>query len=150
MHVDFDTIWWLMVCEVLSVIPYIWEDKNSIYAAIFETTNLTACIVSNFFFFAIEQCHHVACVCVDWMKMKIPIFKKKYLKIGIFFFKIGKIRERSGSVVECLTRDRSAADSSLTGVTALWSLSKTHLSKLSTGSTQEYPSLFNWKIVDGT
>ena len=36
--------------------------------------------------------------------------------------------ERSGSVVECLTRDRRAADSSLTGVTALWSLSKTHLS----------------------
>ena len=27
--------------------------------------------------------------------------------------------ERSGSVVECLTRDREAADSSLTGVTAL-------------------------------
>ena len=37
-------------------------------------------------------------------------------------------RERSGSVVECLTRDREAAGSSLTGITALWSLSKTHLS----------------------
>ena len=37
-------------------------------------------------------------------------------------------RERSGSVVECLTRDRRAAGSSLTSVTALWSLSKTHLS----------------------
>ena len=37
-------------------------------------------------------------------------------------------RERSGSVVEYLTRDRRAAGSSLTGVTALWSLSKTHLS----------------------
>ena len=37
-------------------------------------------------------------------------------------------RERSGSVVVCLTRDRRAAGSSLTGVTALWSLSKTHLS----------------------
>ena len=36
--------------------------------------------------------------------------------------------ERSGSVVECLTRDRRAAGSSLTGVTALWSFSKTHLS----------------------
>ena len=32
-------------------------------------------------------------------------------------------RERSGSMVECLTRDRRAAGSSLTGVTALWSLS---------------------------
>ena len=30
--------------------------------------------------------------------------------------------ERSGSVVECLTRDRMAAGSSLTGVTALWSM----------------------------
>ena len=37
-------------------------------------------------------------------------------------------RERSGSVVECLTRDGRAAGSSLTGITALWSLSKTHLS----------------------
>ena len=37
-------------------------------------------------------------------------------------------RECSGSVVECLTRERRAAVSSLTGVTALWSLSKTHLS----------------------
>ena len=37
-------------------------------------------------------------------------------------------RERSCSVVECLTRDREAAGSSLTGATALWSLSKTHLS----------------------
>ena len=36
--------------------------------------------------------------------------------------------ERSGSVVECLTLDRGAAGLSLTGVTALWSLSKTHLS----------------------
>ena len=35
-------------------------------------------------------------------------------------------RERNGSVVECLTGDRRAAGSSLTGVTALWSFSKTH------------------------
>ena len=33
--------------------------------------------------------------------------------------------ERNGSVVECLNRDRRAASSSLTGVTAFWSLSKT-------------------------
>ena len=37
-------------------------------------------------------------------------------------------RERSGSVVECLTRDRGAAGSSLTSATTLGSLSKTHLS----------------------
>ena len=49
--------------------------------------------------------------------------------------------ERSGSVVERLTRDRRAAGSTLTGVTALWSLSMTRLSWLSTGATQEDPSL---------
>ena len=36
--------------------------------------------------------------------------------------------ERSGSVVECLTWDRRAAGLNLTGVTVLWSLSKTQLS----------------------
>ena len=40
----------------------------------------------------------------------------------------GFFGERSGSVVECWTQDRRAAGSSLTGATALWSLSKTHLS----------------------
>ena len=38
------------------------------------------------------------------------------------------LRERSGSVVDCLTWDRRAAGSSLIGVTVLWSLSKTYLS----------------------
>ena len=37
---------------------------------------------------------------------------------------------RSDSVVECLTGDCGAAGASLTGVTAMWSLSKTHLSSL--------------------
>ena len=37
------------------------------------------------------------------------------------------LRERSGSMVECLARDRGAGGSSLTGVTVLWSLSKTYL-----------------------
>ena len=54
-------------------------------------------------------------------------FKKYSEAVHIPFLK-GCVRERSGSVVECLTRDRRAAGSSLTGVTALWSLSKTHLS----------------------
>ena len=36
--------------------------------------------------------------------------------------------EHSGSVKECLTRDRGAVGLSLTGFTAMWSLSKTHLS----------------------
>ena len=46
------------------------------------------------------------------------------------FFKNLLFRERSGSVKECLTLDRGAVGSSLTGVTALWSLSKTNLSLL--------------------
>ena len=49
-------------------------------------------------------------------------------------------------MVECLTQDRGAAGSSLTGVTVL-SLSKTHLSLRSTCSTQEGPSGHNGKIV---
>ena len=51
--------------------------------------------------------------------------------------------DRGGAVVECLTRDREAAGLSLTDVTALWSLSKAHLSYLRTDSTQEESSLFN-------
>ena len=35
-----------------------------------------------------------------------------------------KISECSGSVVECLTRDPGTAGSSLTGITAMWSLNK--------------------------
>ena len=47
-----------------------------------------------------------------------------------------------------LTRDRGAAGSSLTGVTVLFgSLSKTRLSHLSTGSTQEDPSRYNINLM---
>ena len=45
------------------------------------------------------------------------VYRKEYL-----------VWECSGSVVECMTRDLEAAGSSIIGVTALWSLSKTHLS----------------------
>ena len=54
--------------------------------------------------------------------LNVPTAQKPPLNVPSY------VRERSGSVVECLTRDREAAGSSLTGVTALWSLSKTHLS----------------------
>ena len=54
------------------------------------------------------------------------ILSGSMLKVNVIVSK--KMRERSGSVVECLTRDRGTAGSSLTRVTALWSLSKTHLS----------------------
>ena len=68
--------------------------------------------------------------CPNLHALKINKHNKQYSEIttpasgkyGDFF------RERSGSVVECLTRDRGAAGSSLTGVTALWPLSKTQLS----------------------
>ena len=58
------------------------------------------------------------------------LFVIKIFVLSIFEwpFYTGRFRERSGSAVECLTRDREAAGSSITGVIALWSLSKTHLS----------------------
>ena len=65
-----------------------------------------------------------------------PILALKILLffLGFLFFKMLllqtslKNRERSGSVVECLNRDQGASGSSLTGVTALLSLSTTHSS----------------------
>ena len=59
------------------------------------------------------------------------------------------VRERSGSVVECLTQDRRAAGLSLTGFTALWSLSKTHLSQLSIGPTKEDPPCLTERLLMG-
>ena len=50
-------------------------------------------------------------------------------------------REHSGSVEECLTRDGGAVGSSLTGVTALWSLSKTHPSLVLVQSRNTCPCL---------
>ena len=46
-----------------------------------------------------------------------PFFPSDMMHIHFATHKVA--RERSGSVVECLTRDRRAAGSSLTGVTAL-------------------------------
>ena len=65
---------------------------------------------------------------------KVPVMGKGLTRDIAFFQNISQkfkpslisiIGERSGSLVECLTRDRGAAGSSLTGVTALWPLSKT-------------------------
>ena len=60
------------------------------------------------------------------IKYVLELFLNVFLIISKTYLEI--MRERSGSVVECLTRDRRAAGSSLTAVTALLSLSKTHLS----------------------
>ena len=52
-------------------------------------------------------------------------------------------RERSGSVVESLTQDREVANSSLTDVTCVVSLSKTYQSLLGIGSNQDDLSKHN-------
>ena len=67
--------------------------------------------------------------------------------VVLIVFLLGGAQWLSG---RCLTWGWGAAGLGLTGVTTLLSLSKTHFSLLSTGSTQEDPSLFYWKIVDGT
>ena len=54
-----------------------------------------------------------------------PIYSILFYLITSLFCALGALWERSGSVVECLTQDGGAAGSSLT---ALWSVSKTHLS----------------------
>ena len=84
---------------------------------------------------------------------KIDFERKSRRQKSMIILKLLKYKhylkwECSGSVVECLTRDLGAVGSSLTHVTALCPWARP-LSKLSTGSTQEDPSLHNWKIVDG-
>ena len=44
-----------------------------------------------------------------------------------YLYSISEVQSR-GAVVECLTQDQEVVGSSLTGITVLWSLSKTHLS----------------------
>ena len=69
-----------------------------------------------------------------WMAGKRSTILSQNCQMSIDELKINQWFRRhynggcSSSVVECLTRDRRAAGSSLTRVTALWSLSKTHLS----------------------
>ena len=64
-----------------------------------------------------------------WIKMNKLLEILKHDKQDYFWNqRQEKVLERSGSVVECLTRERGAVGSSHTDVTALWSLSKTHLS----------------------
>ena len=62
------------------------------------------------------RCHGLVCSMLLWHLL---------IKLTYFF-----LRERSGCVVECLTRNRETLGLSLTGVTVLWSL-KRHI----------YPSL---------
>ena len=60
-------------------------------------------------------------------KLKVEHYSTTKAKVENFHSKMKSHilnKECSGSLVECLTRDRGAAGSSLTGVTALWSLSR--------------------------
>ena len=74
--------------------------RNKIIKAADESKHLTLCLLGNF-------------VCF--------LSSADFFQNQLFFEKLFRntIRERSGSVVECLTRDQRAAGSSLTGVTAL-------------------------------
>ena len=56
---------------------------------------------------------------------------------------INRSRERSDSVVECLTQAMGVQALPASLAVCVVSLSKTHLSLLSTGSTQEDPSQHN-------
>ena len=53
------------------------------------------------------------------------------------------------SMVKCLSGDRRAVGSSLTSVTALWSLRKTQLSQLSTGATRKIPPCLTERLLMG-
>ena len=58
---------------------------------------------------------------LSWFSLQCVILAfpgHTYLLFVVTFTEIHVFRQRSGSVVECLTRDRGAAGSSLTGVTA--------------------------------
>ena len=67
------------------------------------------------------------CVAVNPVKKRCQLPSALSLP-AVLQFQVHSCKEHSGSVVECLTGDREAKGLSLKGVTALWSLNKTHLS----------------------
>ena len=71
---------------------------------------------------------------------KIIVFLKKHHRTPSWL---------NGSVVECLTRDIGATGSSLTGITLFWSLSKTHLSWLSTGQPRKTRPYITERLLMG-
>ena len=76
-----------------------------------------------------QQKQFIYFLCNWKKKLNIGVtITQKYVSFMHLFQGQRPPREPSGSVVECLTRDRRAAGSSPAGVTALWSLSKTLLS----------------------
>ena len=69
---------------------------------------------------------HIDLIVIPFLQAHVGALAVTYLNYSST--STGKYLHQSGSVVECLTRDQGAAGSSLTNVTALCSLSKTHLS----------------------
>ena len=69
-----------------------------------------------------DQLQCVNCVLVIYLLYNSPPNSALLLNKSLL-----ELRERSGSVVECLTPDQEAAGSNLHGISALWSLSKTHI-----------------------
>ena len=108
--------------RICSNFPYVWHgEPNQIKIAMSSDEYRPAKI---YFIQLCAQQRHISS-CMDAhsnQNLSCP------LHIGFFMPNSNLRREHSGSVEECLNRDREAAGSSLTGVTALWSLSKTHLS----------------------
>ena len=93
-----------------------------------EISNNVVCATSK----ASDQPAHTCIFKTEPGKLDIKRHEPGILFISLPIVSLFKISimtwEGSGSVVECLTQDRKAMGSSLTGVTALWSLSKTHSS----------------------
>ena len=122
----FPTMWYVRPAmpQISLRIPIVWSEPAQVTCATY-----------------LQFYAHKICLSGSMKLTKIILSRKQITKA---------LREGSGSVVECLTRDRGAGGSSLTYVTALCPWAR-HInpSLISTGSTQEDPSLYNWKIVDG-
>ena len=75
---------------------------------------------------------YVSPLFVKYIKLLVLIIDTEFLSKTLYLLlntaSTQEDREHSGSVVEFLTRNPEAVGSSLTGVTVLLSLSKTHLS----------------------
>ena len=99
-----------IVLSTIVLIPYISSKKRNFYRGDYKTANSTL----------LE---------IDWNVMDDMNVEQcwNYFSENVKTVLNDTIRERSGSEEECLTQD-GFVGSSLTGVTALWSLSKTHLS----------------------
>ena len=105
-------------------IVYGWENLGSINRILFSLLHIWSSIIIHHFFYNLQN-----------------MWDLLHSKKGTFNH--CNITDLKKVWTNSVDPDEMALGSSLTGVTALWSFSKTHLSQLSTGSTQEEPSLYN-------